>query len=141
MKKRGFTLIEVIISIVLVSVVLISLLATLVKLRETYTIIHENTDVLVYSSSITRVINNDFIKNNGIRYITCNAEGSLCSLIMGNDEKRELEIRRDISTRNEKSKVVTGKETPDDVVIENIKTSLKYSNTTKYDKTGNENDI
>ena len=138
MNKKGFTLIEVIISIVLVSVVLISLLATLVKLRETYTIIHENTDVLVYSSSITRVINNDFIENNGIRYISCNAEGSLCDMIMGNDEKRQLEIRRDTTTRTEKAKTEAGKS--ENVTIEDIKTSLKYSNTTKYDKTGNESD-
>ena len=138
MNKKGFTLIEVIISVVLVSVVLISLLATLVKLRETYTIIHENTDVLVYSSSITRVINNDFIENNGIRYISCNAEGSLCDMIMGNDEKRQLEIRRDTTTRTEKAKTEAGKS--ENVTIEDIKTSLKYSNTTKYNKTGNESD-
>ena len=45
MKKRGFTLLEVIVSIVLVSVVMISLLASLIQLNETYNIIHENSDI------------------------------------------------------------------------------------------------
>ena len=57
--KKGFTLIELIISIVLVSIVMISLLSSLIQLRKTYNTIHENSDILVYSSSIARVINND----------------------------------------------------------------------------------
>ena len=36
MNKKGFTLIELIVSIVLVTVILVSLLATLVKLKQTY---------------------------------------------------------------------------------------------------------
>ena len=62
MNKKGFTLIEVIVSIVLVSVVLVSMMATLLRLRDTYSIIHDNSDVIVYSSSIARVINNDLKK-------------------------------------------------------------------------------
>ena len=45
MKKKGFTLIEVIVSIVLVSVVLVSLIASLIQLKHTYDVIHENSDV------------------------------------------------------------------------------------------------
>ena len=63
MNKKGFTLIEVILSIVLVSVVLTSMLATLVKLRENYSIVNENTDALIYSSSVSRILNNDLSKN------------------------------------------------------------------------------
>ena len=129
MNKKGFTLIEVIISIVLVSVVLISLLATLVKLRETYSVIHENTDVLVYSSSITRVINNDFVNNNGIRYISCNAEGTMCDITLGNDDKRVLEIKREVKTTSKEVKT-TDKKGTQTVTMEDIKTSLVYSDTT-----------
>ena len=38
--KRGFTLVEVIVSIVLVSIILVSMLTTLVKLKELYNEIH-----------------------------------------------------------------------------------------------------
>ena len=93
MKRRnGFTLVEVIVSIVLVSIILVSMLTTLVKLKELYNEIHENSDALVYSSSIARIINNDIMENNGIRYATCNSEGNLCEIILGNDNRRRIEI-------------------------------------------------
>ena len=90
--KRGFTLVEVIVSIVLVSIILVSMLTTLVKLKELYNEIHENSDALVYSSSVARIINNDIMNNNGIRYASCNSEGNLCEIILGNDNKRRIEI-------------------------------------------------
>ena len=92
MKKKGFTLIELIVSIVLVSVVLVSLLGSLLQIRNAYTTIHENSDILVYSSSIARVINNDLSKNNGIRFVSCETDGSKCYLILGNDDRRELTL-------------------------------------------------
>ena len=53
MNKKGFTLFEVIISVILVSVLLTSMLATLVKIRQAYSIVYENTDALIYSSTIS----------------------------------------------------------------------------------------
>ena len=137
MKKKGFTLVEVIISIILVSVVLVSLLATLVKLRETYSVIHENSDVVVYSSSVARVINNDFVMNNGIRFIECNSQGTLCDITLGNDEKRRLEIKTDTKTRNSRT---ADKENSLKVVVSNKRTSLVYWNTSLSEKTGHEED-
>ena len=96
MKKRGFTLLEVIVSIVLVSVVMISLLASLIQLNETYNIIHENSDILVYNASVTRVINNDLSNNLGIRYISCNEDNLSCDFVLGNDSKRKIEIYQKI---------------------------------------------
>ena len=92
--KSGFTLIEVIVSVVLVSIIMVSLLASLMQLRQTYTIIHENSDIIMYSSSISRVINNDLAKNNGVRLATCNSLRDKCELILGNDNKRSLEISK-----------------------------------------------
>ena len=137
MKKKGFTLVEVIISIILVSVVLVSLLATLVKLRETYSVIHENSDVIVYSSSIARVINNDFVINNGIRYVECDSQGKVCDMVLGNDERRRLEIREEPNTRTSRT---ADKENSLKVVINNRKTSLVYWNTSPSEKSGNEED-
>ena len=124
MKKQGFTLIEVIVSIILVSVILVSLLTTLVKLRETYSTSQENSEVLMYSSAISRVLNNDLIKNNGIRYVTCSSTGNECDLILGNEEKRKIEIL----SKNEPE------EKEKEITHENIKSTLRYTNTTKEDK-------
>ena len=123
MKKQGFTLIEVVVSIVLVSIVMISLLSSLLQLRSTYSVIHEDSDIIVYSSSISRVINNDIAKNNRIRYISCNVEKTNCDLILGNDSRRVLEIsKEEISD-------------PVDTTHQNIKTTLRYiDNTDKNNK-------
>lgn len=96
MNKKGFTLIEVIVSIVLVSVVMTSLLATLVQIKNAQTIVHENSDAIIYASSITRILNNDIIENNGIRYISCleRNSNSSCDMILGNGKKRHLSIER-----------------------------------------------
>ena len=131
MKKRGFTLIELVVSIVLVSIILITLIGSLLQLRNAYTVVHENSDVIVYTSSISRVINSDINDNNGIKFVSCETDGRKCSLILGNDERRELLI-----TDNDKILDDT------DLGIEhsNNKTTLKYLDTTKYDKTNNEED-
>ena len=90
MNKKGFTLIELVVSIVLVSIILITLIGSLLQLRNAYTVVHENSDVIVYTSSISRVINSDINDNNGIKFVSCETDGRKCSLILGNDERREL---------------------------------------------------
>lgn len=92
MNKKGFTLIELIVSITLVSIILVSLLATLVKLKQTYEVIEEDSDIRIYSASISRHINNDIINNKGISRGTCNEEGTKCELKFKNGEERTLEI-------------------------------------------------
>ena len=57
MNKKGFTLVELIVSITLISIVLVSMTATLISLRTAYSRAYEDSDVLVYSSSISRVLN------------------------------------------------------------------------------------
>ena len=59
MNKKGFTLVELIVSIVLVSIVLIALIGSLLQIRSAYAVVHDNSDVIVYTSSISRVINSD----------------------------------------------------------------------------------
>ena len=124
MNKKGFTLIEVIVSVVLVSVIMVSLMASLIQLRKTYTLIHENSDILVYSSSIARVINNDLTKNNGIRYISCNESRKQCDMILGNDERRQIIIQEETTDMGTNESHVTGT---------NVKTTLRYINNTEED--------
>ena len=47
MNKNGFTLVELIVSIVLVSIVLVSMTGTLVKLKETYNVVNEDADARI----------------------------------------------------------------------------------------------
>ena len=92
MNKKGFTLVEVLVSIVLVTIVMISMLATLVKIRNTYSNLNNNADAVLFSSTISRVLNNDAFQNSGIRRYLCSADNMRCELILGNDEYRILEI-------------------------------------------------
>ena len=92
MNKKGFTLIEVIVSVVLVSIVMVSLTATLVEIKKKSTTVSTNTDAVVYSSIISRVINSDIARHNGIKFIECEPNGGKCGLVLGDNKKRTLEI-------------------------------------------------
>ena len=92
MNKKGFTLIELIVSITLVSIILVSLLATLVKLKQTYEVIDEDSDIRIFSASISRHINNDIINNKGISKASCNEEGNTCDIKLRNGEERQIKI-------------------------------------------------
>mgnify|MGYP003307939376 CR=1 FL=1 len=100
MNKKGFTLIEVIVSIILVSVVLTSMLASLVKLRNAYEEATKNTDALVFSSSLARIINNDFAQNGGIRYIDCTYFGDVCDITLNNNVRGDKTNAQDTKQEN-----------------------------------------
>ena len=135
MNKKGFTLIELIVSIVLVTIVLASLLSTLVRIRNTYNEVSENTEVLVYSSSISRVINNDVNENAGISHIYCDSSGEFCNMTLGNDQKRLIKITTITDCYHDtkdNSHVIDCSETlSNGILIENIKSTLEYINDSK----------
>lgn len=126
MKKQGFTLIELTVSIVLVGIVLISMTGTLVKLKETYNVINEDTDARIYSATISKIINDDLIKNNGIKKIECRDDANVdsCELILGNNSKRTLEILRN-AISNDSETLYSNKEIIGTKKYE--KTTLRYS--------------
>ena len=92
MNKKGFTLIEVIVSVVLVSIVMVSLTATLVEIKKKSISISGNTDALIYSSIISRTINSDLALHNGIKFIECKPNGEKCGLVLGDNKKRSIKI-------------------------------------------------
>lgn len=139
MNKKGFTLIELIVSIVLVSVILTSMLATLVKLRDSYSVVYENTDALIFSSTISRVLNNDLNTNGGIRYMSCDVEGTKCDILLANNKRRKLEIINvEAGKRQEEGYYCEIKYRPgeDKCRIKKLTTTLKY-----YDTTISENPV
>ena len=71
MNKKGFTLIELMISISLLSIVLIFMMNTLVKLRDTSLASGEETNLLVGQAMISKTINNDIILNGGVKNYEC----------------------------------------------------------------------
>jgi len=92
MKKDGFTLVEIIISIVLVSVLLVSMLVSLIKLREASLTVDDDSDVRIIGSSLSKIINEDFINNCGIKNLNCITDKE-CSIAFNNGEVRKLTLR------------------------------------------------
>lgn len=129
MKKDGFTLIELIVSIVLVSIVLVSMTGTLVKLKQTYNIINEDTDARIYGATISKIINEDFLNNNGVRYIECfnDVDISGCDITLGNNRKRTLEILRNTTGKDTETIYANGKNIG---TKKYEKTTLRYSDST-----------
>jgi len=100
MKRNGFTLVELLMSITLVSIVLVSMLGTLVKLKNVYALSNNDTEIRVYGASISRAINNDIIKNTGIDELnSCSKVGSdsiyesSCTFSLNNGLNRKLTLR------------------------------------------------
>lgn len=129
MNKNGFTLIELIVSIVLVSIVLVSMTGTLVKLKQTYNIINEDTDARIYGATISKIINDDFLKNNGIRDISCSNDEDMssCEIVLGTNQKRTLEILRNTIPNDKETIYENGKNIGTKTYE---KTTLRYSDST-----------
>src|SRR5574344_969896 len=142
MKKNGFTLIELIISISLASVVLMSMMGTLIKLRQAYTVVDKDTDILLDSSTITRIISNDIFVNSDIVSITCSVDGAVFRegntyeklyITLGNKKKRLLEIIPSTDLKNNSTTVkttISDKDGNDTGTKETTKTTIKYSDIT-----------
>ena len=129
MNKKGFTLIELIVSIILVSIVLISMTGTLVKLKDTYSLVNEDADARIFGATISKIVNDDLLKNNGIKTIECNEDTkvSICEIYMGNNKKRTLEILRNETSNDIEKITFNGKEIG---TKKYEKTTLRYSDST-----------
>lgn len=96
MNKKGFTLIELLVSITLVSVILVFMMSSLIRLREVYNDSDNDTDIKVFGSLASNIINDDFIAHDGIREASCNKENEnryICSIKLLDGEERSLALR------------------------------------------------
>ena len=93
MDKKGFTLIELMISISLLSIVLIFMMNTLVKLRDTSLASGEETNLLVGQAIISKTINNDIILNGGVSSYECT--DNFIELTLMNNETRYIELNEE----------------------------------------------
>ena len=118
MKKKGFTLIELILSLVLVGIILITMIGTLLRLRETYSIVNDNIEIRTYQSLVSKVLNDHFIKNGGITSVTCESKVK-CNIVLGNASEMTLEIAKFTEDLSENS-------ISDNTEITREVTTLKY---------------
>lgn len=127
MKKNGFTLVELTISIALLSVVMIFLLNFLTLVKKEDVGIEETTSMEIDKSVISKTINSDILKENYISTLSCT--DVLCSVTLKSGAKRTITIDGNIvkyiDTTN--NKVLMSRKT-------NLSYTLKSTSLTTIDK-------
>ena len=137
MKKQGFTLVELIVSIVLVGIVLASMIGTLLSLKNTYNVINEDMEARTYSALVSKVINEYIMKNNGIKDYDC--AGNKCVMTLGTLDKNghNKKMTLEIVTATLKSNVMKDNKNNSDVgsLMEKTTTIKYYGEDYSYYKT------
>lgn len=130
--KKGFTLVELLVSLVLVAIVLTSMSAALIKLKDTYDKANDKTDYDLVTSSITRVIYNDINDNYGVGSVEFVNDKEV-QIILYNGNTRKLVIENIdgfettcIENENSKTEEYMGTKRKD-------KSTLKYIDNTDPD--------
>ena len=116
MKKNGFTLVELTISIALLSVVMIFLLNFLTLVKKEDVGIEETTNMEIDKSVISKTINSDILKENYIN--TFSRKEVLCDITLKSGAKRSITID---------GNVVKYIDTINNKVLLSRKTSLPYT--------------
>ena len=117
MKKNGFTLIEITISITLLSVIMVFLFKYL------NLVLKDETNILLDQNIISKIINED-INNNGIKDVNCSSNS--CDITLLNEERRLIEINENL---------INYKDTTNNITLLKRKTILNYNITLKNDIT------
>lgn len=127
MKKNGFTLVELTISIALLSVVMIFLLNFLTLVKKEDVGIEETTSMEIDKSVISKTINSDILKENYISTFSCT--DVLCSVTLKSGAKRTITIDGNIVkyTDTTNNKVLMSRKT-------NLSYTLKSTSLTTIDK-------
>lgn len=94
--KKGFTLVELVISIALLSVVMIFLINYLKLIKIEGEDISNNTEKLLDVNIVSKIINEDITNNNGINTITCNA--TTCTITLNTNANRSLIVDTNLIT-------------------------------------------
>ena len=127
MKKNGFTLVELTISIALLSVVMIFLLNFLTLVKKEDVGIEETTSMEIDKSVISKTINSDILQENYINTFSCT--DVLCSVTLKSGAKRTITIDGNIVkyTDTTNNKVLMSRKT-------NLSYTLKSTSLTTIDK-------
>lgn len=108
MNKKGFTIVELIISVAILSIVLVFALNLLVVLKEKETSIDTDTDMVLNQAFVSKKINGDIVKNGGIKSLNCTT--TKCDFTFNNEEKKTLTLtnnKKTIKYENEENVELT----------------------------------
>lgn len=96
MNKKGFTIIELIISVSILTIVMVFALNLLVVLKEQETSLDTDTDMILNQAFVSKKINGDIIKNGGIKLLNCTT--TKCDFTFNNDVKKTLTLTNNKKT-------------------------------------------
>ena len=108
MSKKGFTIVELIISVAILSIVLVFALNLLVVLKEKETSIDTDIDMVLNQAFVSKKINGDIVKNGGIKSLNCTT--TKCDFTFNNEEKKTLTLtnnKKTIKYENEENVELT----------------------------------
>lgn len=128
MNKKGFTLIELMVSLILVTIILASMSVALIKLKETYNQTNNKTDIDLIRASITRIIGNDINDNGGISNIYRNDDMCI-TVVLKSGKKRLLKIENIDGYKTEK---LTDENKNGDDTFKSLGTRRTDKSTLKY---------
>ena len=101
---EGFTIVELIISVAILSIVLVFALNLLVVLKEKEMNLDTDTDMVLNQTFVSKKINGDIIKNGGIKSLNCTT--TKCDFTFNNEVSKILTItnnRKTIKYENEEN--------------------------------------
>lgn len=131
--KKGFSLVELIVSIILLTIVLIFMLSLLIKLNSKK---EESNDLglLVDQAIITKKINGDVISLNGIESVNCDVLS--CTIVFGIGQTKYLNLSEDqrTLTYGTISEIEIAKTLPEDLEYDFITLSNSYYSDIKMTK-------
>ena len=96
MSKKGFTIVELIISVAILSIVLVFALNLLVVLKEKEMNLDTDTDMVLNQAFVSKKINGDIIKNGGIKSLNCTT--TKCDFTFNNEVSKTLTITNNKKT-------------------------------------------
>lgn len=107
MNKKGFTLVELIVSIVLLLIVSSFMMNLLVQLKTKEKDLEYSFEMELNSAFISKMINGSVVKNGGINDIECTS--SSCEIQFNNNSTRFIDITNDNKTlvyRDEEKEII-----------------------------------
>lgn len=96
MNKKGFTLIEIAISVSLLSLVMVFMIKLVSIIRTDEDSISLETDLILAKTIISRTINDDIKSSNGIKNVSCT--DTKCTINLNNDTTKTIEIKNEGTT-------------------------------------------
>ena len=108
MNKKGFTLVELSVSVTLLSLVMVFMLRFLNEIRKDEDAIGFKTEMSLHKTIISKNINEDIKKSGGISSLEC--ANKKCVITLNDESIRELELKKDNS-------IVSYKDVTNDVLL------------------------